>query len=280
MYSFTGKLSDSLIAYDCVKENELCIGYDEYLVMENRDSYNSLVLICTEEDKIDSTKLGDNVKLCYSTLTKKPNIDKPYFTYEVIDTWDMFEYYAFLGVSEMYIGNYFGFQFENIKKIADKRGITLRVYVNVAQSKKPYVEEDMFKSFFIRPEDAHLYEGAILCFFGPADRQRVLHEIYSQGVWRGNLDDLIIGLEMDIDNTRIPPAFGELRHNCGHQCSYDACISCDRVKFFHDELVKTPIKINTPKRKETIDENRRDEILMQLKSRHTEDSLDENPYQE
>ena len=100
---------------------------------------------------------------------------------------------------------------------------------------------DTITAFFIRPEDLILYEPHIdvVEFFGPIDRQRVLHEIYTNGKWLGKLSDIIIGLHSDIDNQSIAPRFAEARIKCRKKCNQENCNLCYTVEKFAKALDNT-----------------------------------------
>lgn len=128
------------------------------------------------------------------------------------------------GVSDIYLTDDLGFSFN---KLHSKYNVNFRLFLNVAQVPNERSKEPNFNGFFIRPDDVHLYDydNVIFEFFGPLDRQSVLYEIYSKGKWLGDLNDLILGLNLHIDNRTITPGFGQARQICQHKCG--ECSICD-----------------------------------------------------
>lgn len=295
MYSFSAINNEKIMTYDFVPQNELFITYKKYisLTREEREKFKNIVIQISLGDAESAAmpifaSLSDR-KICISgnALQTKMFVEDyfdeltlnniSYFSYDIVDTWDKFHSLIRLGVSDVFIGNELAFSYEKLLTQARKNNIKLRIYPNVAQNGDLEYGLSAIKSFFIRPEDIGLYENddTIICFFGPEDRQRVLYDIYSKHRWLGDLKDLIIGFDTSIDNTRIPPMFGTTRFNCGKACSYDKCLTCEKIEVFANELEKTPIAFNYPKIKEEIDELRRDKALMQFESRRNKNTSDE-----
>lgn len=154
----------------------------------------------------------------------------PWFYGEVVDSWDKLNGFIKQGVSDVIIGNEFAFNMANIALVCKEANVKVRVYPNVAQSNCAFVEDTM-KQFYIRPEDVSFYKEYVdvMEFYGPAEKQDVLYDIYTKGRWLGNLKDLILGLKEDINNTVIAGCFGVLRINCSKRCSYSpVCDVCNR----------------------------------------------------
>lgn len=163
-----------------------------------------------------------------------------YFFAEIADSWDKLNGFINMGVSDVYVGNEFAFNMEKISDVCKNKNVAIRVFANVAQTSCSAVGNDM-THFFIRPEDVMTYNDLIdvIEFFGPKDRQDVLYQIYTQGKWIGNLNELIIGLNQDINNTLITEIFGVLRRSCGKRCSYaDNCNLCNRFPRFQQILIE------------------------------------------
>lgn len=153
-----------------------------------------------------------------------------YFFPNVVNSWDTLNGYINMGVSDVYIGNEFAFNMINISKVCKESNVAVRVFANVAQTDCS-ATKGAITNFFIRPEDVHLYEEEInvIEFYGTKDRQDVLYEIYTEGSWKGNLNELIIGLEDIINNNLIMGCFGVLRRACGKRCAYSSlCDVCHR----------------------------------------------------
>lgn len=167
------------------------------------------------------------------TLAQLPRLKESglkFFFGEIVDSWDKLNGFIQLGVSDIYVGNEFAFNMEDISAVCKQANVNIRVFANVAQSSCPVVENTMTQ-FFIRPEDLAMYGDLVdvIEFYGPIDRQDVLYEIYTKGKWVGNLGELIIRVKEDINNTLITPIFGTLRRSCGKRCAYSkSCNICPR----------------------------------------------------
>lgn len=173
----------------------------------------------------------------------------PYFFIEPISNLDDFMGVITLGVTDIYVANELGFYLNKISTICKDKGIQIRVYPNVAQSSSSFPTPG-FKKFFIRPEDVELYEQYvdILEFWGPIDKQAVLYDIYHDGRWQGNLQDIILNLNEEIDNMRIMPVFGEARSCCHKKCAYNQCHFCDNIKSAATALEVKEIVLKRKKR--------------------------------
>jgi hypothetical protein len=173
----------------------------------------------------------------------------PYFFIEPISSLDDFEGVINYGVSDIYVANELGFYLEKISPICKAKGIAIRVYPNVAQSSSKFLTPNL-KTFFIRPDDVETYEPYVdvLEFWGPIDKQSVLYDIYHDGRWQGRLQDVILELDDDIDNTRIMPVFGEARTCCRKVCAYDQCHICDHIKSAAATLEVKELKLKRKKR--------------------------------
>ena len=165
----------------------------------------------------------------------------PFFFNKIAETWDELVSLVHAGVSDIYIGSELGFEIKDVASVCHGRNIKTRVFANVAQTSAPLKNMDTITAFFIRPEDLILYEPHIdvVEFFGPIDRQRVLHEIYTNGKWLGKLSDIIIGLHSDIDNQSIAPRFAEARIKCRKKCNQERCNLCYTVENFAKALDNT-----------------------------------------
>ncbi len=154
----------------------------------------------------------------------------PWFYAEIVSSWDTLNGFIKQGVSDVYVGNEFAFNMAHIAENCHDANVKVRVFANVAQTNCPMVEETITQ-FFIRPEDVLMYDDYVdvIEFYGPIDRQDVLYEIYVKGKWIGNLNELIIGLKEDVNNTVIAGIFGTLRRSCGKRCAYSkSCGVCSR----------------------------------------------------
>lgn len=201
------------------------------------------------------------------------DLNLKYFFIDPISNLDDFMGVINLGVTDIYVTNELGFFLEKISPICKKKDIAIRVYPNVAQSTNKFTTPGI-KKFFIRPEDVELYEQYVdvLEFWGPIDKQPVLYDIYHDGRWQGNLQDLILGLDEEIDNMKIMPAFGESRTCCRKKCAYGQCHICDNIKSAAEALEIKGIKL---KRKKRVYEHNLDGDNLQTDSTESEEHNDE-----
>lgn len=95
---------------------------------------------------------------------------------------------------------------------------------------------------WIRPEDVSYYDNGIYVFdFEDAtlDKERTLYDIYTSGVWNGNLNLLLTNLNINADNRALPDDIGETRANCGQRCmERGICHFCETAFMFEKALRK------------------------------------------
>lgn len=156
-----------------------------------------------------------------------------FFFTDLVRSWDTLYGLIDIGVSDVYIVEEFGFSLSKIGAVAHENQISIRVFGNIAQSSWP--GEHSLKSFFIRPEDVHIYENCVDVIQFVAETRvnyETLYKIYAvQKYWFGPLKDLITGLDSDVDNkTIIPDLFGVPRLGCEKKClSKRNCKICERI---------------------------------------------------
>ena len=174
----------------------------------------------------------------------------PFFYDKIAETWDELVSLAYAGVSDIYIGSELGFEMKDVAAVCHAKDIKVRIYPNVAQTSAPFKNTSNITSFFVRPEDLQMYEKYvdIIQFFGPLDRQRVLHQIYTKGVWLGSLSDIIIGLNEDIRSAAVAPRFAEARVSCKKKCNQGKCHICNNILSFAKTLEDNGLILNQEKR--------------------------------
>lgn len=165
-----------------------------------------------------------STKQNYKVLIEK-NI--PFFFAEGVSTYDELVAFVAAGVSDIYVINELGFNLKPIHDYCVNKNVKVRVYPNVAQSNCALYENN-FKKFFIRPDAVKLYEDVadIFEFYGPLSIQPVLYDIYYDERWLGNLNEVILDLDLDIDNRTIMPYFDVMRLKCNKRCSLNSCDIC------------------------------------------------------
>lgn len=154
----------------------------------------------------------------------------PFFTGDVVTNFDQLHYLLELGVSEIYLAEDICFDLRRVKQVCDHYNVKLRAFPNVAQSSVKATPP--LKKFFIRPEDVKEYSDIIdtLEFWGPADRQEILLKIYKKEYWYGDLNPLILDLNLSLDSRRILPGFAKARKTCERKCMKGRhCTVCDNI---------------------------------------------------
>ena len=178
-----------------------------------------------------------------------------FFYDKIAETWDELLSLVYAGVSDIYVGSELGFEIKDVASVCHSRNIRVRVYPNVAQTSAPFQNLPVITSFFIRPEDLKLYEDYvdIIQFFGPLDRQRVLHQIYDRGSWMGKVSEIIIGgQELTLLNEAITSRFGAARLNCKKKCNQHKCELCNNAKIFAEALTEQGLVLKTKEREKNV----------------------------
>ena len=120
-----------------------------------------------------------------------------------------------------------------------KNNIKFRMIPNVAYDAYVPRRSGMYGQW-VRPEDVQYYESGIYVFeFEDAglEKERTLYDIYTKGVWNGNLNLLITNLNIDVDNRALPEEIGEIRANCKQRCMQTGtCHFCETVFLFEKSL--------------------------------------------
>ena len=161
-----------------------------------------------------------------------------YFSY-LINNWDELIGYMDIGVSDVFITGFLGFELDKVSKITKERKVQLRCYCNMCQS--VWNEGNSFKKFFIRPEDMYIYDEYIdiIEFFKSEDTQNVLYDVYFHThKWVGNLQEIVKGLKEPVNNYYILGSdFAQRRIKCGKKCLKGSnCELCERIKELADTL--------------------------------------------
>lgn len=174
------------------------------------------------------------------------NMKIPFFFIEGANNWTDVRDYIALGVSDIYIQNELGFDLKAVAAVCHSdEYINIRVFPNIAQVSNSSEMTGIHK-FFIRPDDVIFYENFvdIFEFYGPLDRQPVLFDIYKDERWLGKLNDVIIGLDNDIDNRTIMPVFGDCRIDCKQICAEGRCKVCKAIENVSKTLIDKEIVMN------------------------------------
>ena len=176
-------------------------------------------------------EITDAIKNCID------NLQIPFFMGSVATNFDELNYLCSLGVSDVYLAEDICFDLRRAKRVCDIHKVQIRAFPNVAQGS--IKAGPALKKFFIRPEDVESYSYYIdtLEFWGPLDRQEILHKIYTKGKWYGELSDLILDLNFSIDSRYIQPEFARLRQTCERKClKGDRCKCCELISNISNKL--------------------------------------------
>lgn len=154
-----------------------------------------------------------------------------YFNTKVTD-WDTLIGMAELNISDMYITENLGFDLPFVSEYLKEKGIRVRTFANVCQSS--WFTTPTLKTFFIRPEDVDIYDpyvDVLEFYYERIDQQNVLYRVYAiEKKWSGNLAEIIIGFNENIDSRCILPEFAERRLRCNKRClRTNNCQFCDRM---------------------------------------------------
>ena len=183
-----------------------------------------------------------NMKNYYN---KDKRYDFKFFFDELINNWDTLIGLLEYGVSDIYIVENLGFELDKVAEIAAKYKVQVRVFPNVAQSS--FNETAALKKFFIRPEDIDIYNKYIdiIEFYNVDDKLDIYYKIYAiDKKWLGQLNEIILDFNSDIDNKYIIPRFSEIRYKCKKRCLKGAkCNRCENIEQLADNLKKGGLMI-------------------------------------
>lgn len=147
-----------------------------------------------------------------------------------VTDWETFYQLKEIGVSDIYIDGSLGFQQE---KLAMTKGyIKLRTSPN--KSPNASILGLSPQSFFIRPEDLSFYSSLDIIDFREENQEKedMLFHIYERGTFSHDLNQLIPGRDMGINNLLLNDTeFGKVRANCGQKCKTPGyfCHLCGRT---------------------------------------------------
>lgn len=271
--------------------DELIIQYKEknpnlIKFVQERDSNQRIVIDVTEladiEDNLSILAAARQAHPQFAVLVSQDQNffifeeeEIPFFFLEGASNLGELEGILRVGVSDIYITNDLAFNLKNVSAYCHNQGVQVRVYPNVAQSSTRLFIEPLTK-FFIRPDAVRVYEPYVdvFEFFGPLDRQPVLYDIYKDERWLGQLNEVILDLDKEIDNQTIVPYFDVLRTNCKRECGLDMCGVCLAVEKLGKTLQTKEIGIRKKKANEG-NEYKVDEISLSAESVAVETDIGE-----
>lgn len=165
---------------------------------------------------------------------------KAYLKHPVAD-WDSFAALVKLGVSDVYIDGPLGFQAQELRRAIENSKVSIRVSPTVSPNSS--IVGASPESFYIRPEDLHLYEKSISVIdfkVTSQDKEDALFAIYKRGTFSYNIKDLIENCQFSVPNLFLKPEFGQARVNCGQRCKIPghSCHLCDTQVFLTNMVYK------------------------------------------
>jgi hypothetical protein len=166
--------------------------------------------------------------------------------------WDVIQGLIAEKVTDIYIVEELGFDIADVAQLIHEKNIKIRAFPNVAQSS--WKSTPGIKKFWIRPEDVSYYENIIdtFEFFGKYNQQTIFYNIYAKDKeWAGNLNNLIINLDEDINSMCLLPRFGEKRVSCKHRCQHGVnCQMCNILLELSKNLEESNLRIKIDKNKD------------------------------
>lgn len=207
-------------------------------ILRNLCKYDNWVLQISL-DQIRVNKEIDNIK--FDAI--KDCCNKFMFT-DMIGNWEVLQFILSLHPCEVYITNMLAWELQDVRQVCGDVGI--RLYANIAQSAWDGCPD--LQKFFIRPEDLALYEEYTTGIeLEGKTIQEVIYEIYKQGYWYGDLNEILINFNTKADSRRLPAEFGIWRLKCRKRCIKGAgCHLCTRMLEFADRMEKTNTEVIPP----------------------------------
>lgn len=169
-----------------------------------------------------------------------------------VNTYEELRQLMALKPSRIIIGAPLTFDIKNVKEVVGDIELMMiphKTGINYIPHK---IDNKGIRSQWVRPEDVKLYDPYISTFDlsmeEPRQAEAFLHVYKENGEWPGNLNLLITGLNVDIDNRSISNELAEARIECGQRClRTGTCHKCE-TEFAKCKLVKDihngKIKIN------------------------------------
>lgn len=149
-----------------------------------------------------------------------------------------------LGASEVYIAEDLCFDLPRLQTFRSK-GLKFRIWPDIAQTPAGTKQVlNPLSAFFVRPEDVNYYERFVdtMEFMRSGTQVNVIYEVYQKEQWLGHIEDIILDLDVNLDNTTIVPLFGIQRTNCKKRCLLSGCDICDRTQGLAEAFDKNDIE--------------------------------------
>lgn len=140
----------------------------------------------------------------------------PSFLNFSITDWELLQSLIEKGVSDILIDGPLCFNLSKLNLLTDK--VNLRISPVISPNVSLIVRNP--KSFFVRPEDIHLYDGIINYvdfLVDDIEKENALFSIYNREAFFYDINSLIPGLPQ-INNSLFKEDFAQARINCGQKC--------------------------------------------------------------
>ena len=188
--------------------------------------YGKRIVLESAKDEVNLQELIDFNEMCQGNFVVgvlsyrlarelRENNIKYYFNLFLTDFEDIHDYVYNHKVESVLLSDERAFNYEKIKDF----GVDIRLCPHTITRTIPNF--DISRNFFIRPEDIHYYDDAIIYIGGYSDPERAsaLYDIYLREDFQGKLFELIPGFNEKIENKLIFGDFGKRRLNCEHVCA-------------------------------------------------------------
>lgn len=243
---------EEIITYIKDNPDKRCI-----INIDDKDACLNMELINNYLDIRENNNINFSIKFkaYYDGITEI--LDKikgkiPFFFNIYINDWDMLHGYIKLGVSDIYIVESMCFELDKVAAIVHDANIQIRCFGNVAQSRSGGLSA--IKKFFIRPEDVKFYDKYIdvIEFFGTKEQKSVAIDYYRDSMqWFGDLNEIIINFNDNVDSRFIVREFAPRRIKCGKKCLKGGkCDFCDTVVKLSKTLKEAGIMVKIEENKE------------------------------
>lgn len=184
--------------------------------------------------------LGDGLREYF-----EKNAVPHFYKYVLATNWSALKSLITMPTTDIYIGGELGFDIAAAAKRVHDAGKRVRVLPSQAQGASFTGKEDI-TSFFIRPEDILLYYNYIdvVEFIDP-----VACKAYMEEKWFGKLNEIVTGLDSNIDNRCISNIFALARMGCKKRCARNkSCEVCYSIEQMSKTLTENDLIIRERKR--------------------------------
>ena len=247
------KVDEWIIDYNS-KDNTLLDFLEKYkdkriniYINEDNINFKFLTELCEKYNNVYIKFNGDK----YLEIVKQNKPNFKFFFDIMVNNWDVLIGLFKMGVTDIYIVEDLAFELDKVHKIATEYGVQIRIYPNIAQSR--WSDSSQIKKFFIRPEDIDAYEEYInvVEFYNVDKKIDIYYNIYKEKQkWFGQLNEIILDFNSNIDNRYIIPRFAEMRIKCDKNCLKGGnCRRCEIIEKLSNNLEETKLVVSIDKNK-------------------------------